>query len=184
MERQSQQFKSAVLGGGCFWCLEAAYQEIEGIQSVVSGYAGGSDPNPNYESVSSGATGHAEVVEIMFDPAVISYTDVLDIFWAIHDPTTPGRQGNDVGSQYRSMILFDSDEQRLLAEESKVTAQKLWPNPIVTEIVPLEHFVKAEDYHQNYFRNHPEQGYCQVVINPKLRKLREKFHSRLKSELK
>lgn len=172
----------AVLGGGCFWCLEAVYQEVAGIESVMSGYAGGQMPDPTYEQVSSGATGHAEVVKLAFDPAIISYNDVLDIFWAIHDPTTPGRQGNDVGSQYRSIILYADDEQKQTAEQSKAAVAKLWPNPVVTEIKPLEAFYEAEDYHQNYFRNHPEQAYCQLIINPKLQKLREKFHDRLKRE--
>ncbi|MDB5178549.1 MAG: Peptide methionine sulfoxide reductase msrA [Patescibacteria group bacterium] len=174
--------QTAVLGGGCFWCLEAAYQEIEGIGRVVSGYAGGQVPNPSYEQVSGGATGHAEVVQLTFHPNVVTYADILDIFWAIHDPTTPGRQGHDVGPQYRSIILYADDEQKRLAESSKQHIQTLWPQPVITEIVPLEAFYPAEKYHQNYFRSHPEQAYCQAVINPKLQKLREKFHDRLKQE--
>lgn len=175
------KLETATLGGGCFWCLEAAYQQIRGVEQVVSGYAGGQTVSPTYEQVSGGGTGHAEVVQVQFDPAVLSYTDVLDIFWAIHDPTTPGRQGNDVGSQYRSIILYADEEQKQVAEKSISTVAKLWPNPIVTQIEPLDKFYPAEDYHQNYFNNHPEQGYCQAVINPKLQKLRQKFTDRLKS---
>jgi len=174
------KFQQAVLGGGCFWCLEAVYQEVNGIQAVVSGYAGGRLAHPTYERVSSGTTGHAEVVRLTFDSATISYDDILDIFWAIHDPTTPGRQGNDVGSQYRSIIFYANDEQRRQAERSKAKAAKLWPDPITTELQPLETFYPAEAYHQNYFRSHPEAAYCQLVINPKLQKLREKFQARLK----
>ncbi len=174
------QAEVATLGGGCFWCLEAAYQQIKGVEKVVSGYAGGEVPDPTYEQVSGGATGHAEVNQITFDPAVIGYGDILEIFWTIHDPTTPDRQGNDIGPQYRSIILYASDAQKQAAEQSKAAVAKLWPNPIVTEIVPLEKFYPAEDYHQNYFNNHPEAAYCQVVINPKLAKLRQKFESRLK----
>lgn len=174
------KFEMTTLAGGCFWCLEAAYQMVEGVTQVVSGYAGGQTKDPSYEQVSSGSTGHAEVVQITFDSNIITYEDLLDIFWAIHDPTTLNRQGHDIGPQYRSMILFHNDEQKKLAEASRDKAAKLWPDPIVTEIKPLGHFYRAEDYHQNYFRNHPEQGYCQIVINPKLQKLREKFATKLK----
>jgi len=177
---QNPHTETAILAGGCFWCLEAAYQEITGVESVVSGYAGGHVPDPSYERVSTGTTGHAETVSITYDPDVISYSDILDIFWTIHNPTTPNRQGNDVGTQYRSVIFYTDDEQKRLAEASKAEVAKLWPDPVVTEIVPLEQFFKAEDYHQNYYRNHPEAAYCQVVINPKLHKLREKFAARLK----
>ncbi|HSX01952.1 MAG TPA: peptide-methionine (S)-S-oxide reductase MsrA [Candidatus Saccharimonadia bacterium] len=171
---------TAVLGGGCFWCLEAAFQEIRGVTAVTSGYAGGTVPDPTYEQVCAGTTGHAEVVRVEFDPAELGYDDVLDIFWAIHDPTTPNRQGNDVGSQYRSMILTLTAEQQTQAEASRDRTQKLWDQPIVTEIRSLEAFYPAEAYHQNYFRNHPGQGYCQIVINPKLQRLRQKFRDRLR----
>jgi peptide-methionine (S)-S-oxide reductase len=173
-------YETATLGGGCFWCLEAAYQLVTGVIKVTSGYAGGDRSNPTYEQVSGGATGYAEVVQVEFDPAIITFTDVLDIFWTIHDPTTPNRQGNDVGTQYRSIILYANETQQMLAESSRDEVAKLWPNPIVTEIVSLEHFYPAEVYHQNYFKNHPDQAYCQIVINPKLQKLRQKFASRLK----
>lgn len=169
-----------VLGGGCFWCLEASYQLIEGVEKVIPGYSGGTSKSPSYYDVQSGATGHAEVVRVEFDPKKLSYEDVLDIFWAIHDPTTPNRQGNDIGSEYRSIILYANNEQKSIAEASKSRAQKLWENPIVTEIKPLETFYDAEPEHHNYFKNHPDQAYCQVVINPKLDKLRAKFSSKLK----
>ena len=174
--------QAAVLGGGCFWCLEAAFQEIRGVTAVTSGYAGGTTPNPTYEQVCTGTTGHAEVVRVEFDPAELTYRDVLEIFWAIHNPTTPNRQGNDVGTEYRSIILTLNNEQQDQAEASRAAVQQLWPDPVVTEIRPLDVFYPAEDYHQNFFRNHPEQGYCQVVINPKLQKLRQKFRDRLRAE--
>ena len=170
----------AVLGGGCFWCLEAAYQQVEGVTKVVSGYAGGHVTNPTYEAVCSGSTGHLEVVQITFNPKILDYSDILDIFWAIHNPTTLNRQGNDVGTEYRSAIFYVEDRQKRLAEASKAAVAKLWPDPVVTEITPLTDFYVAENYHQNYFRDHPEQAYCQFVINPKLQKLRETFASRLK----
>lgn len=166
--------QSIVLGGGCFWCLEAGYQQVRGVTSVVSGYAGGHSPDPTYERVHSDTTGHAEVVQIAFDPTVVTLNQLLDVFWTIHDPTTPNRQGNDVGSEYRSIILTSSPEQQQIAEASRDAAQKLWDQPIVTEIKPLETFYRAEDYHQNYFRSHPESAYCQIIINPKLKKLRAK----------
>lgn len=172
--------QAATLGGGCFWCLEASYQLIKGVEKIVSGYAGGGSENPTYEEVSTGTTGHAEVVQIDFDPEVISYKDILDIFWALHDPTTKDRQGTDVGSQYRSVIFYHNDDQRKAAEESRAEIAKFWPNTIVTTIEPLKDFYQAEDYHQNYFMNHPEQSYCQIVINPKLEKLRQKFEAKLK----
>jgi peptide-methionine (S)-S-oxide reductase len=148
---------------------------------VVSGYAGGHRPDPTYQQVCSGSTGHAEVVQVEFDPQTLSYGDVLDVFWAIHDPTTPNRQGADVGTQYRSIILYHDDEQRKTAESSRDAVQKLWSRPVVTEIVPLEVFYPAEEYHQDYYARNPEQGYCQVVINPKLDKLRTAFASRLRA---
>jgi peptide-methionine (S)-S-oxide reductase len=171
----------ATLGGGCFWCLDAAYRRVEGVTGVVSGYAGGEDPRPTYQRVCSGVTGHAEVVQVEFDPAVISYSDILDVFWAIHDPTTLNQQGHDVGTQYRSIILTHDDAQRQAAEESRAAVQSLWPRPVVTEIVPLEVFHPAEEYHQDYYARNPEQGYCQVVINPKLAKLRQRFAARLRA---
>lgn len=171
---------SIVLGGGCFWCLDAVYNEVAGITKVVSGYAGGHWPDPTYERVMSGATGHAEVVEVFYDPAVRSLDDILDIFWIVHDPTTPNRQGYDVGTQYRSVIFYRTDEQRRIAEASIAKVASLWSNPILTEIRLLEHFYPAEDYHQDYFARNPAQAYCVAVINPKLAKLRDKFKAQLK----
>ena len=170
----------ATLGGGCFWCLDAAYREIRGVTRVVSGYAGGTSPCPTYEQVSTGGTGHAEVVQVEFDPEVISYNDILDVFWSIHDPTTRNRQGADVGSQYRSIILTHDEEQAEAARASRDEIQKEWPNPVVTEIEPLEAFYPAEDYHQDYFARNPNQGYCQIVINPKLKKVRDHHAALLK----
>ena len=161
----------ATLGGGCFWCIEAVYTRIDGISAVVSGYAGGHKENPTYEEVCSGNTGHAEVVQIQFDPKVISYEQVLDLFWKAHDPTTLNRQGADVGSQYRSIILFNSETQAEAAERSRANAADNFSDPIVTEIVPLTDFYPAENYHQDYYRNNPHAGYCSFVIRPKLQKL-------------
>lgn len=163
----------AYVGGGCFWCTEAAYEIMPGVVSVVSGYAGGHTPNPTYRQITTGTTGHAEVIRIEFDPAVVSYRAVLDFFWAIHDPTTLNRQGADEGPQYRSIILTTSDEERAAAEASRAAAQPGWGNRIVTEIVPLETFFEAEEYHQDYFRRNPSAGYCRVVIKPKLDKLKK-----------
>ncbi len=174
--------ETIVLGGGCFWCLDAAYREVAGVTEVVSGYAGGQTDSPSYEQVATGRTGHAEVVRVTFDPAVLSLADVFDIFWVLHDPTTPNRQGHDVGPQYRSMILYASEAQLQIAEASRAQAQTAWTHPIVTEIKPLERFWRAEEYHQNYFQHHPEQAYCQIVINPKLEKLRATFRDRLKTK--
>ena len=172
----------ATLGGGCFWCLDAVYRDLRGVASVVSGYAGGHVPNPTYEQVCGKKTGHAEVVQIEFDPAVISYADLLRVFFTIHDPTTRDRQGNDIGPQYRSVILYHSPEQKAVAEQvmAEVTAAKLWPAPLVTELVPLERFWPAEEEHQDYFARTPWSGYCQVVIAPKVAKFRKAFTSRLK----
>jgi peptide-methionine (S)-S-oxide reductase len=170
----------ATLGGGCFWCLEAAYQLIEGVRTVVPGYAGGTSPDPTYQSIHDHDSGHAEVVQLDFDEQIISYSDILDIFWALHDPTTPNRQGNDVGPEYRSIILYHDDGQKIVAEASVTKVQELWDKSIVTEIKKLDSFYEAEPEHHNYFRNHPEQAYCQVIINPKLEKLRHKFSNRLK----
>jgi methionine-S-sulfoxide reductase len=177
----AQSTDSIVLGGGCFWCLEAAYQEVAGVTKVVSGYAGGETENPTYERVASATTGHAEVVKVDFDTSKISLEHILEIFWALHDPTTLNRQNHDVGPEYRSIILFNSPTQQKVVEASRDDAQKLLTDPIVTEIKPLEVFHQAEDYHQNYFRNNPDQAYCQIVINPKLKKLRATFADRLKA---
>jgi peptide-methionine (S)-S-oxide reductase len=172
--------EEAVLGGGCFWCLEASFQLIKGVHKVTSGYAGGKSKNPSYWDLHSPHNTHAEVVKIEFDPKIISYEDILDIFWAIHDPTTLNRQGPDIGAEYRSIILYMNDEQKKIAFDSKDKTQKLWDDPIVTEIEPLTEFHEAEEEHQNFFKKHPELGYCQVVINPKLEKLRKKFAAKLK----
>lgn len=169
------KLESIVLGGGCFWCLDAAYRMIKGVRGVTSGYAGGPSPNPTYQEVSRGTTGHAEVVRVEFDPAVITLAQILEIFWALHNPTTPNRQGNDIGPQYRSMILYETDEQKETTQASVADIEKLWDAPIVTEVGKLKTFYPAEEEHQNYFAKNPHQGYCQVVINPKLNKLRERF---------
>ncbi|MCX7030084.1 MAG: peptide-methionine (S)-S-oxide reductase MsrA [Spirochaetes bacterium] len=161
----------ATLGGGCFWCLEAVFERIEGVVDVVSGYAGGTKADPTYEEVCTGTTGHAEVVQVTFDPKRISYAGLLEVLFKAHDPTTLNRQGADVGSQYRSIILYDGDEQRKAAEAARKKAQKNWKDPVVTEIVPLTAFYRAEDYHQDYFANNRSAGYCRVIIAPKLKKL-------------
>jgi peptide-methionine (S)-S-oxide reductase len=168
-----------VLGGGCFWCLEAVFQEVKGVERVESGYAGGASANPSYEQVCSGRSGHAEVVRIVFDPAVVSSRSILEIFFTLHDPTTLNRQGNDVGTQYRSVIYYQSPAQHQLARQVIAEMAMVWDAAIVTELSPLAHFYKAEAYHQNYFRNHPEQGYCAVVVAPKVVKLRKLFASYL-----
>ncbi|MDP9325845.1 MAG: peptide-methionine (S)-S-oxide reductase MsrA [Candidatus Dormibacteraeota bacterium] len=173
--------ETATLAGGCFWCLDAVYRQIEGVTGVVSGYAGGERPNPTYEEVCTGRTGHAEAVQVEYDPGVISYPEILDILWTIHDPTTLNRQGADVGTQYRSAIFHHDDTQKAAAEASRDKVQELWPNPVVTEIVPLEAFYPAEAYHQDYYAHNPNAGYCQVVINPKLKKLREHHAERIKA---
>ena len=177
----SIQFETATLGAGCFWCVEAIFQCLEGVQQVVSGYAGGVVENPTYQQVCSGVTGHAEVVQIAFAPQVISFEELLHVFWRTHDPTTLNRQGADVGTQYRSAVFFHSDEQKAIAENSKcqTDASDLWSNPIVTEIVPLLDFYPAEVYHQNYYILNPNQPYCQLVINPKIRKFKEEFAEKL-----
>lgn len=170
---------SIVLGGGCFWCLEAAYQMVRGVTKVVSGYAGGDTPGPSYQTVCSGRTGHAEVVRVEFDTTELSLLDVLEIFWTIHDPTTLNQQGNDVGTEYRSVILYHDAAQRTIINQAMAAAAKVWPSPIVTEVKSLEKFYPAEPEHQNFFKKHPEMGYCQIIINPKLEKLRQKFAERL-----
>jgi peptide-methionine (S)-S-oxide reductase len=166
----------ATFGGGCFWCVEAVYESIPGVISVTSGYAGGKAADPSYEEVCTGATGHAEVTQILFDPGVIRFEDLLDVFWEAHDPTTLNRQGADVGTQYRSIILYNSEAQKAAAEKSKaaLASSGKYRNPIVTEIVPLTTFYKAEEYHQNYYRNNPNAPYCALVISPKLKKLQLK----------
>ena len=172
----------ATLGGGCFWCLEAALLQLHGVARVVSGYAGGPMPNPDYHSVCGGGTGHAEVVEVGFDPAALDYRTLLTAFFAIHDPTTLNRQGNDVGSQYRSVIFTHDAAQESIARKliADLTAEQLWTMPIVTEVLPAPRFWRAEDYHQNYYANNPLQGYCQAVVAPKAAKLRKVFSGRLK----
>lgn len=173
----------ATLGGGCFWCLEAAFVQLAGVVSVAAGYSGGDDAAPSYRSVCSGTSGHAEVVQVVFDPAQISYRELLEIFLTIHDPTSLNRQGQDVGSQYRSVIFTHSDEQRAIAESliAELDAQGLWPSPIVTEVMPAQRFFAAEDEHQAYYSRNTQQTYCQYVIAPKLAKLRQTFAARLKA---
>jgi len=178
----SQIKEIATLGGGCFWCTEAVFLELRGVEKVEPGYAGGTVGNPTYEQICSGRTGHAEVVQVTFNPNVISYGELLKIFFTVHDPTTLNRQGADVGTQYRSVIFYHNDEQRSVARQivNEVTAAKLWNAPIVTQIEPFKAFYKAEDYHLEYFKNNPRQPYCQIVIAPKVRKLREHYMEKLK----
>jgi peptide-methionine (S)-S-oxide reductase len=178
----SNSMEIATLGGGCFWCLEAVFRELQGVTRVVSGYAGGAEPHPTYEEVCAGVTGHAEVVQVHFDPGVVRFDEILLVFFSIHDPTTLNRQGADIGAQYRSVILWDSDAQREAAERiiAELEAEGIWSAPIVTEVAPLETFYPAEDYHQEYFERNPNQPYCQVVIEPKLAKFRSAFAERLK----
>lgn len=176
-----QTTESIVLAGGCFWCLDAAYQEVNGILKVTSGYAGGAKGNPSYEEVTSGATGHAEVVKVEYNPELIGLDSILDIFFVIHDPTTLNRQGNDVGTQYRSAIFYANDEQQAAAEQAIDRNREHWDSPIVTEITAFDKFYGAEDYHQDYYRKNPDAGYCQIVINPKLAKLRSKYSKLLKN---
>lgn len=172
----------ATLAGGCFWCLEAVYDRLEGVDSVESGYMGGHTPAPTYEQVCEGDTGHAEVVQIRFDPAVVGYRDLLEVFFSIHDPTTPNRQGNDVGTQYRSAIFYHSPAQKAEAESivAELTKEKAFGNRIVTEIVPADDFHVAERYHQEYFESNPNQPYCRFVVEPKVAKFRQKWAKRLK----
>ena len=170
----------ATLGGGCFWCLEAVFEETKGVSKVISGYAGGQVEDPSYEAVCSGNTGHAEVVQITFDPQVISYAKILKIFWTIHDPTTLNRQGNDVGTQYRSVIFYHDDVQKVIAEASLKEQSTVFANPIVTIIAPVPTFYEAEAYHQNYFKNNPNQGYCSVVVAPKVAKFKHTYKDLVK----
>ena len=173
----------ATLAGGCFWCLEAVFQQLRGVTKVVSGYTGGSVPNPSYQAVCTGATGHAEVTQVSFDPAVITYRDLLDIFFTIRDPTTLNRQGADEGTQYRSAVFYHSAAQKTEAERAikELEAAKVWDDPIVTEVVPLEQFYPAEGYHQDYYARNQNQAYCRAVIAPKVSKLRSKYFEKLKS---
>ncbi len=175
--------ETATFGSGCFWCTEAVFQQLKGVSSVVSGYSGGHVENPSYEQVCTGRTGHAEVCQIQFDPEQIPFEELLDVFFNTHDPTTLNRQGNDVGTQYRSVIFYHSERQKQIAERVKAELDKkgAWKNPIVTEIVPFEKLYPAENYHQNYFRNNPNQGYCRLVISPKLDKFQKVFKLKLKS---
>jgi peptide-methionine (S)-S-oxide reductase len=175
--------EGATLGGGCFWCLEGVFEGLRGVERVVSGYAGGTVPNPSYHQVCTGTTGHAEVVQVTFDPSVVSFREVLDVFFATHDPTTLNRQGADVGTQYRSAIFYHSPEQKRVAEQriAELNAAHIWDRPIVTEVVPFQAFYPAEDYHQEYFRRNPAQPYCQAVVAPKVAKFRKQFADKLKS---
>lgn len=174
--------ETATLGGGCFWCLEAVYQEMKGVQHVESGYTGGHVPNPTYGQICEGTTGHVEVVRVVFDPAIVSYREILETFFTIHDPTTLNRQGNDVGTQYRSAIFFHTEEQQETARHVIAEMANVWDAPIVTELKPEQTYYKAEDYHQNYFRQNPLQGYCAFVVAPKVAKFRKTFADRIKPE--
>ncbi len=182
----SSTMEEATFGAGCFWCVEAVFEEVKGVKSAVAGYAGGKLPNPTYRQVSSGQTGHAEVARLTFDPSVISYEQLLEVFWHTHNPTTKNRQGADVGPQYRSAIFYHNEKQKEIAEKSleKTDKSDLWEDPIVTEIEPLSNYSVAENYHQNYYENNPNAGYCQVVIAPKLKKFREDFSHLLKDNVK
>jgi len=172
-----------VLAGGCFWCTEAVFSIVKGVENVEPGYTGGSIPNPTYKQVSSGTTGHAEAVKVTFDSKVISLEEILEIFFATHDPTSINRQGADVGTQYRSVIFYYNKTQKIIAEKviARLNEQKIWDNPIVTDVEPLEVFYFAEEYHKEYYKKHPEQAYCQVVISPKVAKLRQRYISKLKT---
>lgn len=176
------QKEIATLGGGCFWCVETVFNNLQGVESAISGYSGGAAPNPSYKQVCSGTTGHAEVVQVTFDASVVSFRQILEVFFTIHDPTTLNRQGNDMGTQYRSAIFYHSPEQKATAEEvvREFTAAKMWGNPIVTEVTPFKAFYPAEDYHQRYFENNPDQPYCRMVVAPKVAKFRKHYMSRLK----
>jgi peptide-methionine (S)-S-oxide reductase len=182
MSKTSESLQVATLGGGCFWCIEAVYSELKGVVKAESGYAGGSVPNPSYEDVCTDETGHAEVVQITFDPAVISYREILQVFFSVHDPTTLNRQGADAGTQYRSVIFYHNEGQKKIAEEvmKEIEKTKIWDKPIVTQLAPLEKFYKAEAYHQNYFKNNPGQSYCQIVIEPKVTKFRKQYFDKLR----
>ncbi|MBL8525815.1 MAG: peptide-methionine (S)-S-oxide reductase MsrA [Betaproteobacteria bacterium] len=178
-----KSLETITLGGGCFWCVEAVFDDLQGVEDVVSGYMGGNTINPSYEDICRGNTGHAEVIQVKFDPAVISFRDILEVFFAVHNPTTLNRQGNDVGTQYRSAIFYHTPEQKQIAEQviASVGGGKVWDDPIVTEVVPAVTFYPAEDYHQEFFKRNPHQGYCMAVVSPKVSKFRQKFSARLKS---
>lgn len=182
MDRQSENREVVTLAGGCFWCLEAVYDNLKGVVDVVSGFSGGRTHNPSYEQVVSGLTGHAEAVQITFDPQQVSYREILEVFFTIHDPTTLNRQGADIGTQYRSAIYYHTPQQKAAAEKviRELTSEKVWNKPIVTELAPMQAFFPAEDYHQEYYARHPGAGYCQVVIAPKLAKFRKKYGEKLK----
>jgi peptide-methionine (S)-S-oxide reductase len=176
------QNEVTTLAGGCFWCLEAAFGQLRGVERVESGYSGGRVPNPSYERVCTGTTGHAEVVQVTFDPALISFADLLHVFFTIHDPTTLNQQGGDVGTQYRSAVFYHSPEQKAEAERviAELTAEKVWDDPIVTEVEPLARFYPAEEYHRDYYRRNPDQGYCRAVVAPKVAKVRKLYFDKLK----
>jgi len=179
---QAAGLEVATFGAGCFWCVEAIFQDLKGVQSVVSGYAGGHVDNPSYKAVCNGTTGHAEVAQIVYDPNVISFEQLLEVFWTTHNPTTPNQQGADIGTQYRSVVFYHSPAQQASAEKSKAAvAPSIWSAPIVTEISPYNNYYPAEDYHQNYYNLNPNQGYCRAVINPKVAKFRKKFAKWLKN---
>jgi peptide-methionine (S)-S-oxide reductase len=174
-------YETATLGGGCFWCVDTIFRELQGVEKVESGYAGGRTANPTYRDVCSGMTGHAEVVQVTFDPSVLSFRDLLRVFFTVHDPTTPDRQGADIGTQYRSIILYHSDEQRETAKQviDELNREKVWDDPIVTQLVPFTTFYSAEKYHQDYYSQNPNQPYCQIVIAPKVAKFRKAYLDRL-----
>lgn len=181
---EKDTMETATFGAGCFWCVEAVFQEVDGVESVVSGYSGGARPDPTYGSVSTGATGHAEACQITYDPKKVTYAELLEIFWKTHDPTTKDRQGADVGTQYRSVIFTHNEEQKKLAEHYRAELEKakIYDDPIVTEIVPFKAFYKAEAYHQDYYSSNPDQGYCRLVIQPKIEKFRKVFRDKLKKK--
>ncbi len=179
----STNLETTTLGAGCFWCIEAVFQNLKGAHRVVSGYTGGRVENPTYEQICTGTTGHAEVAQIQFDAAIITFSELLEIFWRTHDPTTLNRQGHDVGTQYRSAIFYHDEVQKAIAEKSKdeTDASNLWPNPIVTEITPLDKFYPAENYHQNFYQSNPSYPYCRMIIDPKMKKLRREFGDKLQA---
>ena len=178
-----KQLETITLGGGCFWCVEAVFDDLQGVEDVVSGYMGGQSANPSYEEICTGRTGHAEVIQVKFDPAIISFREILEVFFAVHNPTTLNRQGNDAGTQYRSAIFYHAAEQQQIADQviESVGGGKVWDDPIVTEVVPAATFYPAEEYHQEFFRRNPNQGYCLAVVSPKVSKFRKNFTSKLKS---
>ena len=178
-----KQLETITLGGGCFWCVEAVFDDLQGVEDVVSGYIGGQSANPTYEQICTGRTGHAEVIQVKFDPAIISFRSILEVFFAVHNPTTLNRQGNDAGTQYRSAIFYHTAEQKAVAEQviRSVGGGKVWDDPVVTEVVPATTFYAAEEYHQEFFKRNPHQGYCMAVVSPKLSKFRKNFTKLLKS---